>query len=103
MLDAFHILQFNGTPDTQITEITFRNGMFYKQLALGKQFRDRLKQYKTERTDIGTHTGLVSHVQKLYILIIIYPKIKSLRAVIDFSTNHLIRKIKIKTVINIQK
>ena len=77
--------------------------MFHKQFSLGKEFRDSLKQDKTKRTDISTHTGLISHIQKLYILIIIYSEIKSLGAIIDLGTHYLIRKIKIKTVINIQK
>ena len=50
--------------------------MFHKQFSLGKEFRDSLKQDKTKRTDISTHTGLISHIQKLYILIIIYSEIK---------------------------
>ena len=49
--------------------------MFHKQFSLGKEFRDSLKQDKTKRTDISTHTGLISHIQKLYILIIIYLKL----------------------------
>jgi len=77
--------------------------MFHKQFSLGKEFRDSLKQDKTKRTDISTHPGLISHIQKLYILIIIYSEIKSLGAIIDLGTHYLIRKIKIKTVINIQK
>ena len=48
LLDASHIFQFNGTPDTQITEIAFRHGVFYKQLAFGKQLCDSLEQYKPE-------------------------------------------------------
>ena len=103
LLDTRHIFEFNGASNPQIAEITFWNRMFHKQFSLGKEFRDSLKQDKTKRTDISTHTGLISHIQKLYILIIIYSEIKSLGAIIDLGTHYLIRKIKIKTVINIQK
>ena len=103
LLDACHIFQFDGTANPQIAEIAFWNRMFYKQFSVGKQFRDSLKQDKTKRTDIRTHTGLISHIQKLYIFIIINSEIQSLGTIIDLGTYYLIRKIKIKTVINIQK
>ena len=41
--------------------------------------------------------------REFYIFIIIYPEIQSFGPVINFRTDNLIGKIKIKTVINIQK
>ena len=103
LLDTHHVFQLHRTPDPQIAEISFWDRVLYKQFSFREQFRDSLEQYKAKRTDISPHTGLVTHIQKLYVLIIIDSEIKPFRSVIDFGANHLVRKIKIKTVINIQK
>ena len=43
------------------------------------------------------------YVEELYVFIVVYPEVQSFRAVIYLCANYLIRKIKIKTIINIQK
>ena len=98
-----HILQSDGPADAQIAEVSLGYGVLYKKFAIRKEFADCLVEYKTKRTYICTHPRRISYIQKLYILIVIYTKVESFRTIIYFSTDYLIRKIKIETVINIQK
>ena len=56
LLDTLYIIQFNGTADMQITEISFRNRIFKRNRTVRIQFFDCTHQNKTQRTDIGTHT-----------------------------------------------
>ncbi|EEC52680.1 hypothetical protein BACEGG_03027 [Bacteroides eggerthii DSM 20697] len=98
-----YVFQLNGTPDAEIAEIAFGYGMLHKQFSVRKQFIDSLVQDKAKRTDICTHTGRIPYIQKFNIFIVVDPEIESFRTVIYFGADYLIGKIKIKTVINIQK
>ena len=77
--------------------------MLHIQFSFRKKFADSLKQDEAERPYISAHPWRITYIEELYILIIINLEIESFGAVIHLGTDYLIRKIKIKTVINIQK
>jgi hypothetical protein len=48
LFDTRHIFQCNRATDPQITEITFGDRVFHKQLPFGKKLTDSLEQDKAE-------------------------------------------------------
>ena len=103
LFNRLNVFQFDGTPDTQVAEIPLGYRMFHVKLTLGEEFTDRLIKNETEWTNIGTHARRIAYIEKLDILVVVHPKVKSFGAVVNLCTDHLIRKIKIKSGINIQK
>ena len=74
-----------------------------QKFAIGKQFADSFIKYETKAAYVCPQAGWVAYIEEFYIFIIIYPEIQSFGPIINFRTDNLIGKIKIKTVINIQK
>ena len=103
LFDGSHVFQFDGAADAQIAEVTFRHRMLYVEFSLGKEFADSLVEDETERTDVSAHARWVAHVEKFDVFVVIDSEIESFGTVVDLGAYHLIGKIKIKSIINIQK
>ena len=80
----------------EVTEIASRDRVFHIETTVRKDVLRGLVEYEAKRTDIGTETRVVAHVNKLYVTVLPNTELESLRRVVHLGRDSGVGEVQLR-------